>query len=319
MLDHLTHNKIQVGGVSALDHLISKNDLSGQLQAFLLSCRVDELSSATLSYYSYQVGAFVRFCLEAGRTDAQHITAEHIRLFLLKLQETNNKTSVYDYYRAVKRFFNWLVAEGILKRSPMTVIRPPKKEDRLIQPFKPEHIQDLLLLCDNSFLGTRNKAIILTFLDTGLRLSELANIQLADIDFAREIIKVMGKGAKERVVRIGKRAQKALLRYLLMRSDAYPCLWLSEERRPLTAWGIQEMIRKLGKRAGFNGIRCSPHTFRHTFGTQALRNKADIREVQSLLGHSTLKTTLRYVATVNSEDAVISHKSFSPADRMNLK
>jgi integrase/recombinase XerC/integrase/recombinase XerD len=202
----------------------------------------------------------------------------------------------------------------------MSSIRLRKPPDKLIQPFTPEHIRDLLLLCDDSkFLGARNRAIILTFLDTGLRLSELANIELKDLDFDREIIKVMGKGAKERVVRVGKRAQRALLRYLLMRKDGLPCLWVSEERRLLTHWGIELMIHKLGKRAGFTGVRCSPHTFRHTSATQSLRNGAGLEQVKSLLGHSTLYMTMRYAATINSEDAVISHRNFSPVDRMNLK
>jgi len=102
---------------------------------------------------------------------------------------------------------------------------------------------------------------------------------------------------------------------LLMRKDSYPCLWVTEERRPLTAAGIQSTIKKLCLRAEVKDAKRGPHTFRHTFGTMALRNGADIREVQSLLGHSTLKTTLTYVATVNSEDAIISHRQWSPVDR----
>jgi len=131
--------------------------------------------------------------------------------------------------------------------------------------FKPEHIGRLLILCAHScssFLGCRDKAIILTFLDTGLRLSELASVQLKDIDFDRETIKVMGKGAKERLVRIGKRTQKALLRYRLQRNDNLDCLWLTEARKPLQARGIQQMIERLGKRADVTNVRCSVHTLR---------------------------------------------------------
>jgi integrase/recombinase XerC/integrase/recombinase XerD len=177
----------------------------------------------------------------------------------------------------------------------------------------------LLLYDENTFIGARNRAIILTLLDTGLRLSELANIQLNDIDFDREIIKVMGKGAKERVVGLGVKTQKALLHYLLMRKDNYPCLWLTEERKPFRAEGIQIMIRRLGKRAGITSVRVSPHTFRHTFGTQLLQNGLGEFAVQSLLGHSTLTMTRRYVATLNSEQAVQGYRKFSPVDNLFKK
>ncbi|MBA7698769.1 Tyrosine recombinase XerD [subsurface metagenome] len=207
----------------------------------------------------------------------------------------------------------------------MATFRAPKVPKKVIVPFTTEHIRRLLLLCnDRKFLGARNRAIILMFLDTGLRLSELANIQIKDVDFDRETIKVMGKGAKERVVRIGKTAQKALLHYLLMRQDSFPYLWVSEEHKPLDRRGVQTMIQRLGKRAGVEGVRCSPHTFRHTFATRALLNGAGEFEVQSLLGHEGLAMTRRYTASLRSEAAVVGHrgtkerKGFGPVDNMKL-
>jgi len=318
VIEHMNQEKTQIGSLSALEHMIALGDLSGNLKAFLLSCKVEELSPVTVKDYEQKIGTFVKFCSDIGMAAPSEVTVNQVRLFLLNLQQRCNPHSVHDYYGCVKRFFNWLVSEGVLKANPMASMRSPRVPRRIIRPFSADHIKDMLLLCNESkFLGVRNRAIILTLLDTGLRLSEVANIQLRDVDFDQETIKVMGKGARERVVGIGKRTQKALLRYLLMRNDKYSCLWLTEERTPLQWRDVQIMIRRLGKRAGITSARPSPHTFRHTFGTQALRNKADIREVQSLLGHSTLKTTLTYVATVNSEDAIKSHRRFSPVD--NLK
>ncbi|MBA7475673.1 Tyrosine recombinase XerD [subsurface metagenome] len=199
----------------------------------------------------------------------------------------------------------------------MQNIRPPKMPKKIVRPFSLPDIDNLLVLCSGTrFVEIRNRAIILVFLDTGLRLAELAGIQMVDINFHSETIKVMGKGAKERVVRIGKTAQKSLLRYLLNRHDDYPCLWVTEERKPMTAYGIQTAIKNLCRRAEIKDAKRGPHSFRHTFGTQSLLNGADIREVQSLLGHSTLKTTLTYVATVKSEEAIKRHRVFSPVDRM---
>jgi integrase/recombinase XerC len=316
MLDHMNHSKPQIGVVPALDHMNHLDSLEGQLKVFLLSCRVDELSPNTLYDYNQKIGAFARYCNTVKPRD---ITANHVRLFLVGLQARCTPHSVKDYYGCVNRFFNWMVAEGTLERNPMASMHPPRVPKKIIQPFKMEQIRDLLLLCDeNRFLGARNKAIILTFLDTGLRLTELANIQLADVDFERETIKVMGKGAKERVVRIGKRTQKAILRYLLMRKDDHPCLWVTEERRPLRAFGVQTMIKRLGRRAGINGVRCSPHTFRHTAAINFLRNGGAEFPLQCMLGHSTLQMTRKYVSSLGQEDMIKAHRLASPVDNMRL-
>jgi integrase/recombinase XerC len=314
----LTANFLQIGDVSSLYLMTTSSSIEKQAKVFLIACKVNGLSPNTLRDYAYKLNRFNSFCLELKVHDVKKFTVNHARLFILRLQETNQPVSVGDYFRCLHRFFSWLVNEEVLKENPISRARPPRAAQKVIIPFTLPQIQTLLSLCpSNTFLGIRNRAIILTFLDTGLRLSELASVQLKDIDFDKETIKVKGKGAKERVVRIGRIAQKALLRYLLIRQDQHPCLWVTEERRPITVDGIAQVIKKTLKvQAQLQGVRCSPHTFRHTFGTQALRNKADLREVQSLLGHSTLRTTLRYVATVNSEDAVISHRCFSPVDNL---
>jgi integrase/recombinase XerC len=319
VLHYLTGDKTQARGLPGRYYLTGRNSLVRHLQGFLLSCRVDGLSPMTLADYEYKIGAFVVFCSGIGVNDPRRVTASEVRQFLLKLQEKGAPASVSGYYKSVKRFFNWMVEEKVLKQSPMARIRPPRVPQKVVMPFTVEHVRRLLLLCDDGkFIGARNRAIILVFLDTGLRLSEMAGIQLPDVDFDRETVKVMGKGAKERVVRIGKTAQKALLRYLLMRQDDYPCLWVTEERGPLTHWGIAQVIEVLGKRAGIGDVRCSPHTFRHTFATRALLNGAGEFEVQSLLGHSKLDMTRRYAASLRSEEAVVGHRRFSPVDNMKL-
>ena len=317
-LAHLNRTKFQIGDVASLAHL--NDSLKGCLKIFLLTCQVNNLSPRTIADYAQKIGAFVTFChSEQRQVGAAEITANHIRLFLLDRQQYCKPISVHDYYGTINRFFNWLVEEGIIEQNPMCRMHPPRVPRELVKPFKPQEIGDLVALCDKTFLGTRNRAIILTFLDTGLRLSELANIQLEDMDLDREIIKVMGKGAKERLVGIGKETQKAVLKYLLQRNDGLSCLWVTEERRPMQAGGIQIMIRRLGKRAGLTGVRCSPHTFRHSFATSSLKNGANVFEVQALLGHSTLTMTRKYSAMIDSEEAVKHHARFSPVDRLGLK
>ena len=314
-LAHLNSRKFQIGDTRNLAHLNDGN-LESHLKLFLLTCQVNNLSPRTINDYSQKIGAFVAFCRAQGIDDGAVVSVNHVRLFLLGTQQRCKPVSVHDYYGTIKRFFNWLVEEEIIKENPMIRMHPPRVPKEIIKPFRLQDIGNLLALCRNNFLGLRNRAIILTFLDTGLRLSELASIQLEDMDLDREIIKVMGKGAKERMVRIGKETQKAILKYLLQRNDGLSCLWVTEERRPMQASGIQIMVKRLGKRAGLRNVRCSPHTFRHTWAPAMLKLGIDMRTLQSLLGHSTLTMTLKYVESIDSEQAIEQCKDFSTVDRL---
>jgi len=302
-----------------LQTLVGRKGLEGHLQAFLLACEVDGLSPYTISDYRKRIGQFARFMDSIGIDEVDQVTIDYIRLFLLKKKETCGPVSIYNYHRDLKRFFNWLVQEGRLKETPMAHMKPPRQPKTLIKPFEPDQLRQLLTLCDEStFLGLRNRAILLVFIDTAIRLCEMDRMQIEDLDFTRGIIKVHGKGAKERVVAIQPRTQKILLRYLLSRNDGHRCVWVSEERRPLTHWGIENMVQQLGKRAQLQNVRCSPHTFRHTSATMCLQNGAGEFEVQAMLGHSTLTMTRRYVASLNSEKAAEAHKRFSPVEHLKL-
>jgi len=321
MIENLRAPYTQARDERGLEHLLaSRSDLGQQFKHFLIFCKVEGFSPHTIKNYKGVVGRFINHCqTELGINDASGLTAYHIRSYLLPFRERLKPYSFYDYFRAIKRFLNWLVSEGILAVSPMANMKPPRVPKTLIQPFQPGDLRKLLYLCDDkTFLGILNKAIIMVFLDTGLRLNELSKIQIEDVNFDRGIIKVMGKGAKERVVAIQQRTQKAVLRYLLIRKDTYRCLWVTEEHRPLSLRGVQVMIKRLGERAGLENVRCSPHTFRHTAATMMLDNGTGEFEVQAVLGHSTLSMTRRYVASLNSEKAAEAHKRFSPVEHLKL-
>ena len=307
------------GHLNYLDIIKSDTTLHGQLKIFLLSCKVNELSPRTIDDYGQKIGAFIAFCNSQGAKEPTQITPNHVRVFLLVLRERIKASSVHDYYGCINRFFNWLVSEGILDNSPLERMKPPRVPKQIIQPFSQDDIRRMLVvLSEDNFRGYRNRAIILTFLDTGLRLSELAAIQVNDIDFDNGIIKVMGKGRKERFVRVGKETQKALLRYLLMRKDGLSCLWASDHGEPIKARGIQSLIKRLGQRAGITDARCSAHTFRHSFAVSCLRNGMGEFNLQSLLGHTTLQMTRRYVQTFGVSDALSAHEKASPVDNLKL-
>lgn len=322
VLDHSPITKIQIGWLADVDHSLTPNELGSLLKNYLLACKVEGKSPLTVDHYYRRIQTFVQF------TRAHHLSQYindlsrgHIRLFLLSLQERSlNPSTVNAYYRTLKTFFNWMVDEGISRKSPMDNIKPPRVPSTKPKPFSHNDIKKLLLLCSGDrFLQGRNRAMVLLFLDTGLRLSELASIQLKDMDFDHETIKVMGKGAKERKVRMGKTVQKALLRYLLMRTDNHICLWVTEERKPLTRDGVQVTIKKLCHRAVITDAKPGPHTFRHTAAINYLRNGGGEFTLQNMLGHATLQMTRRYVSSLGEQDMIQAHRKASPVDNMALK
>lgn len=319
---------MQIGSLSALDLLPTENEGAAPLQkllrSYLIACKVEGKSPNTLTIYSRVIGYFTQFVQDS---DVTHITAQHIRLFLLSYHDKclpNGRkltsATVNAYYRALKTFFNWLVAEGFLTKSPMQNIKPPKVDKKIIRPFSPKDIEDILLLCSgNKFLDLRNRSIVLLFMDTGLRLEELSNIQLKDINFDQETIKVMGKGAKERIVRMGKSTQKAMVKYLLKRDDSYTCLWVTEERKPIRRAGIQITVKRLCQRAEITDAKPGPHTFRHYAAISCLRNGMNVFTLQEMLGHASLEMTRRYTKTLGAEDVIEAHKTASPVDMLKLK
>lgn len=293
-----------------LGTLLSGKSLSPVARNYLISCKAEGKSGRTVELYSWVLSEFNK------NFNPEKATAGDIRLFLLARQESGKKPStVHIFYRSLKTFYNFLVRERILKESPMLNIRSPKLDKVLIHPFNSQDIDNLMLLCSgNTFLDLRSRAMFLIFLDTGIRLEEMSRIKLSDLNLNNGIIRIMGKGSKERVVRIGLKAQKALLKYLLARKDEYPNLWLTEERRPMNLTGVKTAVRRYCARAVVSGARPSPHTFRHTFAIRAFEAGAREFEIQSLLGHSTLEMTRRYMSSLNSEKSINAHVKFSPVD-----
>jgi len=260
--------------------------LKSLVRGYILTHQTEGSSPDTVEYYRGILSCFLWYAGQEGWADDARLLNEwHIREFLGYVATEANRwqkqgngsesssrkassRTVHHYYSALRAFFNWAVKEGFLAESPLAKVKVARSKPKVIQPYSLEHIRRMLQVCDQDyqhnakFLGSRNKAVILVLLDSGLRLSELARIELRDIDTERGWIRVTGKGGKERIVCIGKVAQKALWRYLMYRGETsrQEC-WLSEEGRPLQAWGIQSCVDRLKKRAGINEEGCV-HRFR---------------------------------------------------------
>ena len=159
----------------------------------------------------------------------------------------------------------------------------------------------------------RNRAILCIFLDTGMRLSELANLKLEDINMERNIIKINGKGNKERFVRIGVKTQKALWNYMAHRPVDNEHVWQGKDNNKMAADSIAQIIRNLSKRLG---IQLSPHKLRHSFAISFLRNGANPFELQIALGHTMLEMTRRYTQALGFDDVFKRHMVASPVDNL---
>ena len=217
----------------------------------------------------------------------------------------------------MRTFFAWLQKEDLIPDNPLLHIKKPKIQKKVIEALKPEEIKALLgQFNSKDFNSVRNRLIIMMLLDTGMRVSELNNLMIHDVDIQRGSILIRhGKGNKQRLVRIGSKTQKALWMYMsLYRRGDSQRLFTDAGGRPLKVNAIKLLMYKLGKRANLEGVHA--HRLRHTFAISFLRAGGDVFSLQYLLGHSTLAMTQRYLQSLNADDAFKAHKRFSPMDNL---
>lgn len=321
VLDNLLSKRLQLHAGVERNNLPSVR-LTDSVRQYLLSCRVENKSAQTLEAYREFIGYFLRFLLDSGLDPLpEEVSRNHVRLFIVSLQDRRlAPETVSAYYRALHTFFNWLENEGLLPEgNPFLKLKAPKIPKKHVKGYTPEVLADILALCmsDHTFTGRRNLAIVLVLLDTGVRRAELTGMKLTDVIFDQGLIKVMGKGGKERIVKMGEHAQKRLLHYLLMRVDNYDALWVCEERRPMTDRAIYEVVRRIAARAGVpKTFKHGTHIYRHTGATEYLRNHGNVKCLQELLGHENIKTTMKYVDALGPEAVIEDHRRASPVDNL---
>jgi site-specific recombinase XerD len=269
------------------------------------------------------------------------LTPNLIRRFLTYAREANPRgrfgsnrpsakrearpATVHAYYRILRALCTFLLEEGLLKENPLKNVKPPRVPNDQIQPLSSEQVQAMLDVARRSRSPERNVAVILLLVDTGMRVSELTALTVGDADRGTGELTVTGKGNKKRRVYMGTNARRAVWKYLETdRRSAYPDepLFVSvgghQHGAGLSHTGVHEIVRKAGDGARITGVRCSPHTLRHTFAINFLRGGGDLFELQQLMGHTDLTVLRRYVALAEA-DLAQAHRAASPADRMKLK
>ncbi|WP_170308092.1 tyrosine-type recombinase/integrase [Paenibacillus dakarensis] len=207
--------------------------------------------------------------------------------------------------------------EGFIEVNPVKGIGTIKSERRIIETFSNAQIKVLLDTPNrSSFTGYRDYVIMLTLLDTGVRISELAGIKTHDIDWQARVICVYGKGRKERLVPFSRSLEKQLRLYLEIRGVLdHDHVFVNIDNDPFQVRGIQQAIKLYGEAARIKGVRVSPHTFRHTFAKMYIMNGGDSFSLQKILGHTSLEIVRMYVNLFGT-DVAAQHAKFSPLERL---
>ncbi|MBN2369209.1 MAG: tyrosine recombinase XerC [Vicinamibacteria bacterium] len=271
------------------------------IRSFLLHlARERNASTHTRRAYEQDLSQFVSFIEEQFGREPRPVEIDHllVRAFLAHLYERGlAKTSTSRKLASLRTFFRYLCREGVLARNPARALLSPKLDRRIPAYLGEKEINAILDLPVESDADRRDQAIIELLYGAGIRCGELVSLDLGEVDLDSRMVRVLGKGDKERIVPFGRRASDALREYLPARLRTRPrcgALFLNARGARLTDRSVRRMlatrIRKLALVA-----RVSPHTLRHSFATHLLERGADLRAIQELLGHSSLSTTQRYI------------------------
>jgi site-specific recombinase XerD len=297
--------------------------LVSQVENYLLACNVEGKTQGTLRAYTENLKQFIAICQKERLPDrAEEFTPSDVYRYLDVIRKRGVSISTrHRRYRETRAFFSWCVRVGECKENPFDRIPNVRQEQKVIQPFSVEEIQRLLNACnDQTETGSRNKAIILLLLDTGIRASELNKLELQDLDLCHHRLHIRhGKGRRQRVASFGPSVEESIDRYVDKYRGSNPGrLFLTVEtrnrkRRPMNTYLLGTTLKRLSVSLG---IKANPHRFRHTFATWAIENSARELDVQYLLGHSTAFMVRRYSATYDAAKAGERHSEFSPAARL---
>lgn len=273
------------------------------LETFLSAKKIEGCSDKTIHYYQSSIVKL----LKGLSKSIKEICTNDIRRYLAEIQERNglSKVTIDNLRRIFSSFFSWLEDEDYIAKSPVRRIHKVRTDTLVKEVLSDENIETLRDSCKES----RDLAMIDLLLSTGVRVGELVKINRADIDFQERQCKVFGKGNKEREVYFNARTKIHLQRYLESRTDDNPALFvtLSKPHTRLTISGVEVRLRKMGKVVHIDKVH--PHKFRRTLATMAIDRGMPIEQVQKLLGHVRIDTTLHY-AMVNQQNVKIAHRKY---------
>ncbi len=293
ILQELSENELQREEISNEEYI----------SFFLNAKHMEGCSERTIQYYRVTVEHFLNDIKDSVRK----INTEQIRDYLVRYQKINNcsKVTVDNIRRNISSFFSWLEEEDYILKSPMRRIHKIKTKTVVKETISDEAIEKLRDHCTK----LRDLAILDLLYSTGIRVGELVNLDISDLDLEQRECVVFGKGDKERKVYFDAKAKIHLQKYLESRNDNNPALFVTLDApyNRLKISGVEIRIRELGKSLGMNKIH--PHKFRRTMATRAIDKGMPIEQVQKILGHSQIDTTMQY-AIVNQSNVKNSHQKY---------
>lgn len=257
------------------------------------------MSSHTVSNYQRDLKQLLSFLQDHDLNSWTEIKSSHIRQFIVQLHRQGLAgRTIQRFLSAIRSLYRYLIREGLAENNPAQAIQAPKTEKRLPSTLDVDQMGALLdHTAQNTFIDSRDRAIMELFYSSGLRLAELASLDIRDIDFGDHLVYVTGKGNKSRVLPIGSQALLALNAWLVKRDERgffeQTALFITQQGRRLGVRSIQKRLDHWGKKNAISD-KVHPHRLRHAFASHMLEASGDLRAVQELLGHSDISTTQIY-------------------------
>ncbi|WP_263261866.1 tyrosine recombinase XerC [Pseudomonas sp. RIT-PI-S] len=272
--------------------------MQAQLGGYYHHLRTERQASAhTVHAYQNDLAKVLAYCEQAGIATWPELTAPKLRRLVGRLhQHGQAPRSLARLLSAVRGFYGWLLREGLCEHNPAVGLSAPKGERRLPKVLDTDRAKQLLDgAVEDDFIGRRDQAMLELFYSSGLRLSELAGLDLGSLDLADGLVQVQGKRNKARLVPVGTKAREAIREWLTFRGLASPvdsALFISKRGERLGQQAIRLRVQAAGQRE--LGQRLHPHMLRHSFASHVLESSQDLRAVQEMLGHADISTTQIY-------------------------
>ena len=286
--------------------------LSTALELFQLENEYKRLAPATLDFYQWNIKPFLDFLALQEVEHLHEITPQHIRTHLASYSEHSSHTQ-HAAARAIKVWLNYCVRDKLLEASPFERVPMPRTDKKILPALKPEEIERILSACDKP----RDRAIVLTLLDSGIRARELVDLNVGHVNMSTGVLTVYsGKGKKDRVTRVGARTRKALRMYWLQRGKLGkddPAFISEKTGGRLTTSGLNQLMRKIRRLSGADN--CKAHALRRTFAISMLRNGVDVHTLARLMGHADVQILKRYL-DFDEEDLRRGHERHGPVDNL---